>query len=201
MNAHDDIPIYLASSSPRRAKLLSEAGWAFVQITPPYDDTGIDLGPACPIRTAEALAYLKAASLADQKDFGIIIGCDTLIVHDGRKLGKPASRDQAAAMLDELFHITHQVVTAVALVDPVHHRELFHDTTHVTMHRPDEQTFEAYLASGQWQGKAGGYNLAELQDHWRFDIDGDPTTVIGLPMAMLETRINHFKQQIGAWSA
>lgn len=201
MNHPHDFPIYLASSSPRRAKLLRDAGWNFQQVTPPYDDTGADLGPACPIRTAEALAYLKAASLADTLDFGLVIGCDTLIIHDDKKLGKPTDAHHARAMLESLFDAPHKVVSAVALVDPVHHRMLFHDTTMVTIHRPDDGSFEQYLQSHQWGGKAGGYNLAELQDQWRFDVEGDPTTVIGLPMRLLHDRVDHFLELIGAQSA
>jgi septum formation protein len=173
----------------------------FAQIDPPFDDSGIDLGPASPVRAAEALAYMKAASAADLLDCGIIIGCDTIVVIDDRKLGKPRDADDAHAMLNSLFGTPHRVVSAVALVDPVHHRLLFHDITTVTIDPISDERLDAYIASRAWQGKAGGYNYAELADHWAFDIDGDPTTVIGLPMTRLAEQLANFREHLGALSA
>jgi len=197
----DDLPLYLASASPRRAKLLRDAGWEFEQITPPFDDTGVHLGPASPIRAAEALAYIKATSTADTLERGIVIGCDTLLTDGQRKIGKPANAAEARAMLESLFDHPHQAISAVALVDPVHHRLLFHDLTTVIIHRPSDRAFDQYIESGQWAGKAGGYNLAELTERWRFDIDGDPTTVIGLPMLKFDEQVARFREQFGALSA
>ncbi len=196
-----DKPLYLASRSPRRARLLRDADWAFEQITPPFDDTGVDLGPASPVRAAEALAYLKAASAADTLDHGIVIGCDTIVTEGQRKLGKPTDIDHARAMLESLFDRPHRVVSAVALVDPVHHRLMFHDMATVTIARPREEDFDAYLAAGEWAGKAGGYNLGELADRWTFDIDGDESTVIGLPMHRLGEQLGRFRDHLGAMPA
>jgi septum formation protein len=195
VNDRPDTPLYLASTSPRRAKLLREAGWVFEQIDPAFDDTGIDLGPVNPVRAAEALAYLKAAGTADTLDRGIVIGCDTIVTDGTRKIGKPRDAPHARAMLGSLIDASHQVVTAVALVDPVHHRLLFHDTATVRIGPVDADVLDAYLASGRWAGKAGGYNLAELADDWPFEVRGDPTTVIGLPMQRLADQLQRFCDQ------
>jgi septum formation protein len=202
--------IYLASTSPRRAGLLRDAGYAFEQVDPAFDDSGVDLHTAATPRAAEALAYLKAASVADRAAMlgepGVIVGSDTIVTLGNRQYGKPDDLDHARAMLGELTGRTHQVVTAVALIetpraladadddaaDRLPRQVLFHAVASVTIGRLDDADFEAYLASGQWRGKAGGYNLAELRDHWPFEIDGDPTTVVGLPMRALGRHLQDF---------
>ena len=190
--------LILASSSPRRAALLRDAGIDFRQCTPPFDDSLVQLGDASPVRSAEALAYLKAASVADALDAGIVIGCDTMLAIGNRRIGKPRDRDDAARMLDELFDHTHQAISAVALVDAHHqHRTLFHDIAEVRIARPTDAALAEYLQSDQWAGKAGGYNLAELQHRWRFTVTGDPTTVIGLPMRKLLPAIEAFARPTG----
>lgn len=186
-------PIVLASTSPRRAQLLREAGWAFEQRKPDYDDTHADLANAAPIRAAEALAYLKACSVADTRERGIVVGSDTALILNDRMIGKPRDADDARAILEGLFDREHQVCTAVAIVDATDDRHLlFHDITTVAIAHPGPQAFETYLAAGEWRGKAGGYNLAELKDRWRFRITGDPTTVVGLPMQRLAALLPQF---------
>jgi len=203
MNAlANDPPLYLASTSPRRAKLLRDAGLTFEQIAPPLDDATFDLGPTPPARAAEALAYVKATAVADQFDRGIVIGSDTVIAHDGRRIGKPRDIDHARAMLTSLFGRPHMVITGVAIYDAAtHHRMLFHDQTQVHITPPDGDAFEAYLAAGEWRGKAGGYNLAELENRWNFEVTGDPTTVIGLPMRLLARRLEQFHATHGVHPA
>lgn len=189
----DDSPIYLASTSPRRAKLLREAGIAFEAIAPPFDDAVIDPGPVAPQRAAEMLAYAKATAVADTLASGIVIGGDTVLAHDGRTIGKPRDRADARAMLRSLFGRSHAVITAVAICDAAADRcALFHDRSTVVIQPPPEDQLRAYLDAGEWRGKAGGYNLAELEDRWRFEVTGDPTTVVGLPMRMLAGRLSSF---------
>ncbi len=187
-------PIVLASTSPRRAQLLREAGWTFEQRSPDFDDSHADLCNASPIRAAEALAYLKACSVADAISSGIVIGSDTVLIVDGRMIGKPRDVNDARAILGRLFDRAHAVCTAVAIVDAAgDSQRIFHDITTVAITHPGEAELQAYLADDQWRGKAGGYNLAELDDRWRFQITGDPSTVIGLPMRRLAQLLPQFK--------
>lgn len=189
----NDSPIYLASTSPRRAKLLREAGIAFEAIAPPFDDAVIDLGPVAPHRAAEMLAYAKATAVGDTLAGGIVIGSDTVLAHKGRTIGKPRDRADAHAMLRSLFGTSHEVITGVAICDAATDRcTLFHDRSTVVIQPPPEGQLRAYLDAGEWRGKAGGYNLAELEDRWRFEVTGDPTTVVGLPMRMLVDRLASF---------
>jgi septum formation protein len=185
--------LILASSSPRRAQLLREAGYRFQQIAPPYDDSGADLTLLPPRQLAPVLAYRKAVSVSQSMNDGIVLGCDTLLSLDGRAIGKPSDAAGAHRMLQELMGRDHQVVSAVYLVDVATGREgVFTETATVTIHPVEPAALEAYIRTGRWQGKAGGYNLAELQGTWRFDVQGDPTTVIGLPIRRLLEELKDF---------
>lgn len=173
--------------------MLGEAGIAFKPIAPPFDDAVIDLGPVAPHRAAEMLAYAKATAVADTLAAGIVIGSDTVLAHDGRTIGKPRDRDDARAILRSLFGASHAVVTGVAICDAATQRStVFHDRTTVVIQPPPDDELQAYLEAGEWQGKAGGYNLGELEDRWRFEVTGDATTVVGLPMRMLTQRLASF---------
>lgn len=189
-----ETPIYLASTSPRRAKLLADACVRFVQRDPGFDDSHIDLSVVAPARATEALAYLKATAVADALDEGIVIGSDTVVVAGQSVLGKPVDRDDAARMLAMITGNTHQVITGVALVEATGDRHmLFHEVATVELGPLAAAVVSDYLDSGQWQNKAGGYNLAELDD-WPFEVRGDATTVIGLPIDQLVKRLRSFLQ-------
>lgn len=192
--ASRDAPVLvLASRSPRRGQLLRQAGVAFEQVASPFDDAGmID---AMPGRDAQGLAMelalRKARALARTLDGRhVVLGADTLCVgDDGSPRGQPTSRDAAEAMLRGFIGKAHDVVTGVALVRGGDGEVLasFADTATVRWGDVDAAWLEAYLDSGDWRGKAGGYNLYERQTAgWPIDVAGDPTTVVGLPMRRLE---------------
>jgi septum formation protein len=96
-------------------------------------------------------------------------------------------------MLSQFVDARHDVVTGVAIIDAAGDRvDVFHDRTAVTIGKVPHRELEEYLNSGGWVGKAGGYNLAELERLWPFEIEGDPTTVIGLPIETLSSRLRRF---------
>jgi septum formation protein len=194
----DPTRLYLASTSPRRAKLLRDAGYAFEQRAPGFDDSAIPTGGLAPRYAAEVLALTKAASVASDLHAGLVIGSDTVVVVDGRAMGKPRDRAHAASMLDGLFSRWHEVISGLALIDVTSDRRLvLSDTTRVRIDRPKAERLAAYLDAGDWRGKAGGYNLAELVGDWQFEIDGDPTTVIGLPMQRLGDALARLRAKSG----
>lgn len=157
------------------------------------------LDAAAPRRAAEALAFLKAASVADTLDAGVVIGCDTVVVQAGRAFGKPKDRPNARAMLEQLIAAQHEVITAVAIMAADQDRlTRFHDRVGVKLGDVPPQTLDQYLDSDGWVGKAGGYNLAELHHRWPFEVDGDPTTVIGLPMDKLADRLARLADESSA---
>lgn len=181
-----DRPLILASASPRRAKLLQEAGFAFTQQTPPFDDTGKDPNEL-PVELAVAvLAFIKAMSVAATAPDAVILGCDTLLAQDGRRLGKPQDEADARRMIESLMRHEHQAITAVCLIDSATGRQqVITDVATVEPRPLSESVLSDYLHSGQWRGKAGAYNLAQIQHLWGWSARGDPSTVVGLPMRKL----------------
>lgn len=192
--------LILASRSPRRGQLLREAGYQFEQMEPGFDDAPHPTGHECPEAIAMALARRKARSaqeaLADQGV--VIVSADTLIVHaDGSLAGTPLTREEARMMIRQFFGQWHTVVTGVALLavndGAGGEEDCFADAARVWVGRLGEGAGESYLDLGTWRGKAGGYNLFERQAAgWPIRVEGDPTTVVGLPMAMLTIRLQRW---------
>jgi septum formation protein len=185
--------LILASESPRRAALLHAAGYRFTQQTPPFDDSADPMDELPPREATLALAERKALSLASTLSAGLVLAADTLVAVDGQRLGKPLDAVDARRSLELLFDRWHEVVTGVCLVDAAsRRRSAFFDVTRVFVHRPAVVELDRYLVFNEWRGKAGGYNLAELEHRWRFDVRGDPTTVVGLPMRKLREHLRPF---------
>lgn len=186
----------LASQSPRRALLLTEAGVHFTAIKPPFDDPPhpADTG-STPEATAMQLSLQKALSVQTIHPDSPIIAADTLIVMpDGTLAGTPVSSTQAGAMIRAMLGCAHWVVTGVTLLLPQGHGQKepiqFADRAEVTLGNIPDSELNAYLATEHWQGKAGGYNLFDRQKAgWPISVLGDETTVVGLPMGMLQKAI------------
>lgn len=194
-------PYWLASGSPRRRMMLREAGVAIDVRPADVDDGLLTSGRVPPEAWVMALAYLKARRVAEllcgsgeHERGGTVIGADTVCAHDDTILGKPRDADDAREMILMMRDRTHVTMTGVALVT-LHHavadrayprRLLFFDRTSVTLGRIGDDEIDRYIASGDWQGKAGAYNLSERVDAgWPIRVEGDPATVMGLPMQRL----------------
>jgi septum formation protein len=182
--------LLLASRSPRRAQLLADAGYDFEQITPPYDDshdTNHDGLP--PAAWATELAQRKAASCDPADPPAVVLCADTVCVDPhGRAVGKPASRQDALNIIRGFVSADHDIVTGVALRLPEGAVTTFADTAIATFGPLSDEAIEAYLDTGGWRDKAGGYNLFDRQAAgWPITVRGDPTTVVGLPMRQLNT--------------
>jgi len=194
---HDKAPprLILASQSPRRAQLLREACLIFEQRSPPFSDPD---QPPAHLRGHEAddyaasLARRKARSMADGCDRpALILAADTICVDDrGRLVGKPSDAQDAGRMIRGFVDTTHRVITGVALLqsgaDVLSEPSCFADAAVVRFGAVDEVAIRGYLAAGDWAGKAGGYNLFDRQQAgWPITVEGDPATVVGLPMRRL----------------
>lgn len=144
------------------------------------------------------MAYLKAASALrtmtpEQAADVVILGADTLVVKDGELIGKPVDAEDARRILRRLSSGSHEVLTGVALVALNGRREILVDGTRVRVGSVTEEALEAYVRSGDWAGKAGAYNLAErLEAGWPIDFEGDPGTIMGLPMRRLTPRLKRW---------
>lgn len=200
-------PLLLASRSPRRRQLLLEARIPHLAEDPGVDDGTLQPGMgATPSSWVTALAFLKAAAGLSRhaEPAGVVLGSDTVCVLDGRILGQPRDRDEAAAMLRAFENRPHEVVTGVALIwmplGGPRRRHLFADSAVVRVGPLGERQIGEYLETGRWRGKAGGYNLEErIEAGWPIEFEGDPTTVVGLPMRRLVPCLH--KLGIGAATA
>ncbi|HEY4026542.1 MAG TPA: Maf family protein [Candidatus Dormibacteraeota bacterium] len=173
--------LVLASASPRRAALLRAAGYAFEvrpsgAVEPAH--TGGD-----PAAYAEALARAKAAGADDGDE--VFVGADTIVVLDGAVLGKPAGPSDAAAMLRRLSGRTHQVITAVAVRHGSATRSA-HASAAVSFRPLSEREIADYVATGEPLDKAGAYAYQGGARAFITRLEGEPDTVIGLPVALLD---------------
>ena len=178
--------VVLASQSPRRRALLESAGYDVVTRLPAVDDAAVDVHGSDVSRLVESLAWFKAAQVSVDLDGAIaIVAADTVCDVDGRVLGKPSDRAGAKSMLEAMSNRAHTTRTGVCL-RVGDRRVLFHDASVVHVGRLGTDLVERYLDSGDWRGKAGAYNLSErIADGWPIECEGDPTTVMGLPMRKL----------------
>jgi len=185
--------LILASSSPRRKKLLAEAGFEFEVVAPAISEPDDGSAQLSPRQQAESLAYFKARVVAEQYPQARVLAADTIVAAAGRVLGKPADRSEAAAMLASLSGTRHAVITAVAILGPGRTRLIASETSYVTMRKISEAQIEAYIASGEWAGKAGAYAIQETADRFVETIEGSFTNVVGLPMELLARMLGELK--------
>lgn len=190
--------LVLASQSPRRRQLLSEHGLEHDAAHPGIDDGLLLPGTVSPDEWVMALAYLKATAGAETvRNAGsksmLVLGADTVCVKNGQIIGQPRDAADATRILRLLQDGSHDVITGVALVrtDQPGWRHLLLDRARVHVGHIGDERIEQYVRSGQWRGKAGAYNLGERIDAgWPIHYEGDPTTVMGLPMQALLGRLN-----------
>ncbi len=142
------------------------------------------------------LAEAKGRSVLDEVGAGRwVLASDTVCVDEGGGLvGTPESPERALAMLRGFVNSDHAVVTGVALFDEAGAlRSSWADRAVVRWGAIEEGVLAAYVAGGGWAGKAGGYNLFERQAAgWPIEVDGDPTTVVGLPMERLVVELRGY---------
>jgi septum formation protein len=153
--------ILLASASPRRRRLI---GWLGVPVDSVAVDTAEELDTplaAFPPQLAASIAAEKAIAARDAHGGGaLILAFDTIVVHDGAVLGKPADVDDAHRMLRALSGRVHEVVTGVAIIAPrADTPRTFAVTTHVAMHDLSEDEIAVWVEKGELLGCAGAYNI------------------------------------------
>ncbi len=177
--------LILASSSPRRAELLNEAGVEFEVIPPRLSEPTDGDATTTPTGEAEALAYFKARAVADTHPNTAVMGADTIVACDEGIMGKPLDADDARRMLRKLSSAPHDVITGVALLGAGGERIIASDTTRVFMTPMSDSDIEDYIATGEWEGKAGAYAIQGVADKYVERIEGSFTNVVGLPMELV----------------
>jgi septum formation protein len=177
----------LASGSPRRLALINQAGIEPDALRPAELDEMPKKGElprACANRLARAKAEAALALVRKDDDLAgaYILGADTVVAVGRRIMPKAELLDEAAQCLRLLSGRNHRVYTAICLVTP---KEAFRQRlveTRVRFKRLSPQDIEAYLASGEWRGKAGGYAAQGLAGSFIVKLVGSYTNVVGLPL-------------------
>jgi len=182
-------PLVLASASPRRVMLLRQVGVPFTVVDPGPDRDWP--GASDPRHGVRALALEKARRVAARRPGRVVIGADTVVVLRGERLGKPRTHDEAVAMLGRIHGRTHDVWTGIAVVRGADVRTATERAT-VTFARLDGADIEAYVRTGEPLDKAGGYGIQGLAGQFVRRIEGDYTTVVGLPLARLRSVLAEF---------
>jgi septum formation protein len=185
-------PLILASASPRRSELLRQLGIEFRVVPSEADEIHNEHLTAR--ETSQINACRKARSVAKRFPDNLVLGADTLVYMDEALFGKPASLEEAYQMLERLQGKTHEVVTAICLLDLRHHRQkVFTETTQVTFRPLDAVNIQRYLVKVNPLDKAGGYGIQEEGDLIVEKITGSYTNVVGLPVEKL-------RDELAAWN-
>ena len=177
--------LILASTSPRRRQLLSEAGYPF-QVVAPSDlaECGVCSGETPPQLVAR-LAWQKAADVSTRVGPSVIVACDTVAECQGQVLGKPVDEEHARRMLRMLSGRAHRVFSGLCVWRVPSGEPIIRvATTSLRMDVLPPTRIEEYLATGQWEGKAGAFGFQDGLD-WVHIEEGSPTNVVGLPMELL----------------
>jgi septum formation protein len=168
-------PLILASRSPQRRAILEQLRIPHEVVLPTYEEDGDD-----PVEHAAGKAR-SVAGLAEERP---VLGVDTVVVCDGRVLGKPADAAEAEQMLETLGGRTHAVVSGLCLRTRAW-EELHQETTHVTFRVLTPRDIGAYIATHEWRDRAGGYAIQGVGAGLVEWIEGDYLNVVGLPAALL----------------
>lgn len=179
--------IILASGSPRRKEILEQVGISFSICVSQKEEK---ITKSNPKDIVKELSLLKASDVVEKiEEDAVIIGADTIVVHDGNILGKPKNKEHALQMLQTLQDDFHSVYTGVSLLKKVNgkiEKEIvFSVETKVFVTPMTEQEMIAYIETEEPMDKAGGYAIQGRFAPYILKIDGDYYNVVGLPIAPL----------------
>lgn len=182
MSAPPAPPLILASTSPQRRVILEQLGIPFQVVAPRYEEH--DPPEADVVDLVREHAQGKARSVAADAEERPVLGVDTAVTLGGKVYGKCEDADAASAMLEALSGKTHLVISGLCLVTPGW-EFLDHAATRVEFRPLTPRDIAAYIASGEWQNRAGAYAIQGLGGALVEQIEGDYLNVVGLPAALL----------------
>jgi septum formation protein len=182
MSAPPAPPLILASTSPQRRVILEQLGIPFQVVAPRYEEH--DPPEADVVDLVREHAQGKARSVAADAEERPVLGVDTAVTLGGKVYGKCEDADAATAMLEALSGKTHLVISGLCLVTPGW-EFLDHAATRVEFRPLTPRDIAAYIASGEWQNRAGAYAIQGLGGALVEQIEGDYLNVVGLPAALL----------------
>jgi len=179
----------VGSAQPDSGTPVTTQGVRFTVVDPGPDRDWP--GEAEPRHGVRALALDKARRVAATRRVAVVVGADTVVVVRGQRLGKPANREQARAMLLQLHGRQHEVWTGLAVVQNGEQRTAAERTV-VRMAKLTERDIDDYVRSGESLDKAGAYGIQGLAGQFVKAIEGDFFNVVGLPLARLRTLLEEF---------
>lgn len=194
--------VILASGSPRRKELLTQAGIEFSIITSDADETPTKTVPE---EIVMELSKRKAEDVYDKvikegvfktEEDNFIIAADTLVFFGQDRMGKPKDKEDAVRMLKELSDNVHDVITGVTILHPVDgelRTATFFEKTKVSVYKLSDEEIEAYVAIGEPMDKAGAYAIQGYFGKYIKKIEGEYANVVGLPIA----RVYHELKGLG----
>lgn len=174
-------PFLLASASPRRLALLEQADIKPDQVVPAdIDET--PLPRELPSAYAKRIAETKAQTVAARHKNALILAADTVVAVGRRILPKAETQDQAEACLKLMSGRRHKVITAISIISPKGQQKTRLVTSVVQFQRLSTADIAAYLATKEWQGKAGGYAIQGQAATLITFMSGSYTNIVGLPL-------------------
>jgi septum formation protein len=174
-------PLLLASTSPQRRAILEQLRIPFELAVPDYEEH--DPPDAAVVALVREHAAGKARSVGEP-DERPVLGVDTAVHLDGRMFGKPSGLEEAEEMLDALGGNMHEVVSGLCLRTPGW-EVVEHEVTRVTFRPLTPRDLAAYMAAGEWEGRAGAYAIQGRGAALVERVEGDYLNVVGLPAALL----------------
>lgn len=192
--------IYLASSSPRRFEILQALKLPFLQVDSSYDERSFRVND--PVELVKSLSLFKAQHailpeidhIEKRNDQYVIIGADTVVVHEGIILMKPEDKKDAFKILKRIIGSTHEVYSGIALIDIQNNQKYVACcTTKVIMNMATDDEIHAYIETGEPMDKAGAYAIQGIGRKFIHHIEGDFFNVMGLPIFTLAEGLHHLK--------
>ena len=182
--------VILASASPRRKQLLAGIVKNFIVLPSNADE---NVCCESPLETAKQLSFVKAKSVFEKNQNCLVVGADTIVVHNDKILGKPKNKDNAYQMLSQLSGKTHSVITGVTIMTK-NLSVTFADVSAVTFKTLCDKDIFDYIATGSPFDKAGGYGIQD--SGFVCNISGSYDNVVGLPTEKLAKVLSQFMEEI-----
>lgn len=181
--------LVLASNSPRRIALLKLLGYYFEVI--PHEIDECIYSDVSPTELVQNLAFLKANDVARKVENAIVIGADTIVLHDMCVLGKPKDTIDARRILSKLCNSEHDIISGVCIIDVPSKKKLLRiERTHIKMKNISEKEIEKYVSTGEPIDKAGAYAIQGEGGKFIEKIDGSYSNVVGLPLEAVQEMLN-----------
>lgn len=194
----ENTKVILASASPRRTELLSQAGIAHEIMVSTCEEQITTTVPEELVMDLSAQkagdVFLRYSKEHEAEDF-LVIGSDTVVAVDGKILGKPQDDEDAFKMISHLQNNQHQVYTGVSVIGNINgqqKRNTFYECSHVNVYPMSEEEIHTYLAAGEHRDKAGAYGIQGAFAIYIKGIEGDYNNIVGLPIAKLYQELKNF---------